>query len=48
METITLLNSLIISIFSMIVVFFVLLLISYLVDITAFITNKMKDKSNIQ
>lgn len=44
MESITLSNSLIISAFSMIVVFFVLLIISYLVDITAFITHKMKKK----
>ena len=40
METITLANALIISIFSMLVVFFVLLIISYLIDITALFTKK--------
>lgn len=40
METITISQSLVISGFSMLVVFFVLLIISYLVDITAIFTKK--------
>lgn len=44
METITLANALIISIFSMLVVFFVLLIISYLIDITALFTKKKINK----
>lgn len=47
MENISLSYSLTISAFSMIVVFFVLFIISYLIDVTAFVTKKFKNKKEV-